>query len=83
MAVRFHPHARERMMERGATEEEAVAAVKGGEPFPAKYGRSGFRRNFTFNAEWRAKYYGTKQLEVYTVQEGEDWLVITMIVRFF
>jgi hypothetical protein len=83
MAVRFHPHARERMMERGATEEEAVAAVECGEPFPAKYGRSGFRRNFTFNAEWRAKYYATKQLEVYTVQEGEDWLVITVIVRFF
>jgi hypothetical protein len=38
------------MIERGATEEEAVAAVEGGEPFPAKYDRSGFRRNFTFTA---------------------------------
>lgn len=83
MAIRFHPHALERMEERGASEDEASAAVEGGERFPAKYERTGFRRNFAFNAEWRGKYYGTKQLEVYAVQEGEDWLVITVIVRYF
>jgi len=31
MAIRFHPHARERMGERGATEEEVRATVKQGE----------------------------------------------------
>ena len=25
----------------------------------------------------------TKQVEVYAVQEGADWLVITVITRFF
>jgi hypothetical protein len=50
MAVRFHPHARERMGERGATEDEVRATVKQGEQFPAKFGRTGFRRNFPFDS---------------------------------
>ena len=83
MAIRFHPHARERMEERGATEDEAAATVEYGEQFPAKYGRKGFRRNFAFDAEWRGKLYGNKQVEVYAVREGKDWVVITVIARYF
>lgn len=83
MTVRFHPHARERMIERGALENEVKATVEQGESFPAKAGRSGFRRNFSFNNHWRGKYYGTKQLEVFAVQEETDWLVITEITRYF
>jgi hypothetical protein len=60
MSVRFHPHALERMEERGATEEEVRATVESGEKFPAKYGRVGFRRNFSFNALWRGRSYQTK-----------------------
>ena len=82
MKVSLHPHARERMHERGATEHEVVSTVEGGERFPAKYGRVGFRRNFAYNAEWRGRSYGTKQVEAIAVEE-EDWLVITVIVRFF
>jgi hypothetical protein len=50
--VRLHPHAKERLIERGATENEVIATVKEGETFPAKYGRTGFRRNFSFNGKW-------------------------------
>ena len=49
MKVDIHPHARERLAERGATEAEVMATVEGGEQFPAKFGRAGFRRNFAFN----------------------------------
>jgi hypothetical protein len=83
MSVRFHPHARERIEERGATEDGATATVEQGEQFPAKYGRMGFRRNFSFDAEWRGRLYGTKQVEVYAVQEGGEWVVTTVIVRHF
>jgi hypothetical protein len=83
MAVRFHLHARERMEERGAAEDEVRATVERGEQFPAKFGRIGFRRNFPFDSEWRGRHYGTKQVEAYAVQEGLDWLVITVIVRYF
>ena len=81
--VRLHPHARERMQESGATEEEIQATVAQGEQFPARFGRTGFRRNFQFDQEWRGRHYRTKQVEVYAVQEGADWLVITVITRYF
>lgn len=83
MAVRFHPHAKERMTERGATEDEVEAAVESGEQFPAKFGRTCFRRNFPYDNEWRNKHYRVKQLEIYAVREGNDWLVITIITRYF
>lgn len=83
MAVRFHRHARERMAERGATEQDVTAVVGEGEQFEAKFGRAGFRRNFVFEKQWRGKYYKTKQVEAYAVREGEDWLVVTVIARYF
>jgi hypothetical protein len=83
MFVRFHPHALERMKERGAAEEEVKAAIEGGEQFSAQFGRTGFRRNFHFDRLWRSKHYQTKQIEVYAVQEDEGWLAITVITRFF
>ncbi len=81
-AVRIHPHARQRMIERGATEEDVVATVRFGERFPVRFGRVGFRRNFPFEAEWRGRFYRTKQVEVIAVDE-EGWLVITVLVRYF
>jgi len=47
--IRIHPHARERMEERGANEEEVVETVRRGERFPTKFGRIGFCRNFPFD----------------------------------
>lgn len=83
MAVRIHPHARERMEERGVTEKEIIATLKKGERFPVKFDRTGFRRNFPFDGEWHGKHYRTKQVEAYAVREGKDWLVITTIARYF
>jgi len=83
MTVRFHAHALERMAERGATRDEVRTTVEQGEQFPAKFGRTGFRRNFLFDDEWRGRRYRTKQVEAYAVQEGVDWLVITVLTRYF
>jgi hypothetical protein len=63
------------MTERGATEDEVVATVLGGEPFPAKFGRSGSRRNFRYGSLWRGRLYATKQLEVFAVEEDDSWVV--------
>ena len=84
MKIRLHPHALERIVERGATEDEVHATVESGERFPAKFGRVGFRRNFVFNSLWRGRSYPTKQIEVYAVEEtSQEWLVITIITRYF
>lgn len=82
MNVAIHPHAARRLIERGATEEEVILAVQTGEQFPAKHGRTGFRRNFVYNGVWRGRTYGTKQIEAVAVPEN-GWLVITVLVKFF
>ncbi len=81
--VRLHPHAKKRLNERGASEQEVISTVETGETFPAKYGRTGFRRNFSFDGTWRGKHYTTKQVEAYAVKEDNDWLVITIVTRYF
>jgi len=81
--IKLHPHAKERLSERGATVEEVVLTVEHGEVFGAKYGRTGFRRNFAFNGLWRGKRYAMKQIEAFAVKEDADWLVITIVTRFF
>lgn len=83
MTVRLHPHAQARLPERGGTEEEVKATVEGGERFGAKYGRIGFRRNFPFDGDWQGKHYANKQVEAYAVAENGDWIVITVIVKYF
>jgi hypothetical protein len=84
----LHAHARERLGERGATEPEVVATIEGGERFPAKFGRTGFRRNSVFDGEWLGRRYSTKQAEVYAVAKEDiakedGWLVTTVLVKFF
>jgi len=71
------------MQERGAEEAEIVATVEHGERFPAKFGRTGFRRNFPFGGTWRGRAYATKQVEAFAVEEGGGWLVLTVVTRYF
>jgi hypothetical protein len=81
--VSFQRAATDRLAERGATEAEVTGTVELGEQFQAKFGRTGFRRNFAFDAQWRGLRYASKQVEAYAVKEGNAWLVITVIVKYF
>ena len=83
MRIEFHPHALERMAERGATEADVIATIESGERFPARSGRHGFRRNLAGEAVWRGKLYHGKQIEVIASPQPGGWLVITVVVRFF
>ena len=83
MKVRLHPHARLRLAERGVSESEICQTIEKGEVFPARFGRTGFRKNFAFGKAWIDKVYSVKQVEVYAVKEDGAWLVITVISKFF
>jgi len=83
MAIMLHPHAKIRAAERGATESEIMVTIEEGERFPVKFGRVGFRRNFPFNGIWGGKHYMVKQVEAYAVQEAGNWIVVTVITRYF
>jgi len=79
----IHPHAEARMQERGATEKEVVDTIQNGEFFTAKFGRLGFRRNFVYKKQWRGKVFNTKQLEVFVVEENKEYVVVTIIAKYF
>jgi uncharacterized protein YuzE len=53
----------------------SAATVAEGEQFPAKYGRTGFRRNFPFKGIWISRSYDNKQVEAYAVEE-DGWLAV-------
>jgi hypothetical protein len=38
---------------------------------------------FVFDGGWRGRRYHMKQIEVYTTWEEDDWLVISVIVKYF
>jgi hypothetical protein len=63
--------------------DEVRSTVEQGESFPAKFGRTGFRRNFAFDNYFRGKYYNIKQIETYAVPDGPDWLIITVLTKYF
>jgi len=71
------------MAQRSATEQEVRITVESGERFEAKFNRIGFRKNFMFENRWLGKQYRTKQVEVYAVREEDDWLIISVITRYF
>ena len=82
MNIYMHPHAMERLLERGATEEEVNMTIKTGERLPARLGRTRFRKSFHFGSTWRGSFYVTKEVEAVAIPEGEDWLVITVVTRY-
>jgi len=81
ISVIIHPHALERMKERGATPEEVKDTILNGEKFPAKFERSAFRGNFVYNNYWNGTFYNNKQIEAIAVEENYKWIVITIIVN--
>lgn len=83
MKITIHPHARDRMIQRGAVDKEVEDTILLGEKFEAKFGREGFRHNFSFEGYWGENYYNVKQLEVFAVFENDGYTVITIITKYF
>ena len=81
--VVIHPHAKARAAERGTTEFEIADVVETGEVFPAKYGRTGFRKTIIYNDLWQGVHYYAKQIECFAMYEQEDWIVISLLIKYF
>ncbi len=81
--IEIDPHAMLRAEQRGTNETQIVETVRFGEKFPARDGRTGFRRNFTFAGMHNGTYYETIQLMVIAQKMPNGWLVITVITKFF
>jgi hypothetical protein len=83
MKVKFHPHAIQRMGERGATQLQVTNTVLTGPSSPAKFGRTRFRKAFPFNAQWNSKYYASKQIDAFAAKMSYGWFVISVIVKYY
>ena len=83
MHIELHPHASERLSERGATPAEVIDTVLHGERFPAKFNRMGFRKVFVYNGIWRDQTYSHKEVEAIAVEIPTGLLVLTVITRYF
>ncbi|MGB9006647.1 MAG: DUF4258 domain-containing protein [Candidatus Aminicenantales bacterium] len=83
MAIIFHPHALQRMDERGVTRAEVRRTLEIGQKCPARFGRRKYEMSFSYRDIWRSKFYEHKHLEVYCVDEEKDTLVITVVVKYF
>ena len=84
MKVTLHPHAVQRLSERGATRDEVVYTVKHGASEPAKFGRTKFTHTFAYNRKWLGAHYRRKTIEAFAAEDDHgDWVVVTIVVKFF
>ncbi|MGB9715369.1 MAG: DUF4258 domain-containing protein [Thermodesulfovibrionales bacterium] len=82
MNLFFIEHARERMSQRGATEEEVLRVLNKGVEVKAKKGRKAKELVFDYNREWLGNFYPQKKIVVIFVEENSEIVVITVKVYY-
>jgi hypothetical protein len=76
-------NAKQQAIERGTTLAEITQTSMNGRRKPAKFGSFQFIKTFGFNTDWKGKYYNTKQVEVIAKRIKANWLVITVITKYY
>lgn len=79
----FTKHARERMRERGAREEDIRQAIWIGRREPARHGHSLYCLNLEFNQEWDGRFYKIQQVAPVVAEERDRFVVITVYTFYF
>jgi hypothetical protein len=83
MKVKIHPHAAQRIRERGTAVRQVRETDLKGSPSAAKFGRTKFVRVFAFGRIWNRKRYAKQQIEAFAAIIPDGWLVVTVIVKYF
>jgi hypothetical protein len=83
MVVEISDHAKEQMVERGASEAEVLLAIEKGESESVRKNRKLFRKNFQFNGSWRGRQYNIKQVAPIVAYKGDKLIVVTVYVFYF
>jgi hypothetical protein len=71
-----------RAEERGTNEAEIRDVLTTGFVIPAKYGKMGRAKVYSFNRVRHGKFYREKRVEVFYLQEGDDLITVTAYVFF-
>lgn len=83
LPVVFTKHARQRMRERGAREDDVMEAIRIGEREEAQRGLVQFRLNLEFHREWDGRYYGVQQVLPIVAEEPDRLVVVTVYTFYF
>ncbi len=81
--ISFDSHTRSRMALRGASEEEAVTAIREAKWEGAKKNRLQCRKSFPYRKQWNGKTYNTKQVKVIFEELENEIIVDTVYVFYF
>jgi len=79
----FTTHARQRLRERGASEEDVVEAIRIGLKETAQRGLFQYRINLEYKREWDGKYYDVQQVLPVVAEEKDRIIVVTVYVFYF
>ena len=79
----FTRHAREKMLDRGVSEEDVTKAVCVGRREAARHELWQYCINLQFNRRWSGKYYGIKQVIPVIAEEEERYVVVTVYAFYF
>jgi hypothetical protein len=82
MKIKFIEHARERMTERGASEEEVRKVLLFGTDIEAKRGRKAREMILLYGEKWMGRVYPEKKIVVIYKKEKDEILVITVKVFY-
>jgi hypothetical protein len=82
MKIKFVEHAKERMKERGTSEEEVKEVLLLGADISAKKGRKAKEKIFEYGKEWLGKVYSQKKVMVIYTEENDEVVVITVKVFY-
>lgn len=82
MEIQIDPHTLERAEERGTNENEIMDVIHTGFTIPAKYGRTGKAKVYSFKQMCINKYYEQKRVEVYYNIEGNKIITVTVYVFY-
>jgi len=79
----FTNHARRRMADRGAREEDVINAIRSGRREAAQRGLFLYRLNVEFQREWDGKYYAVQQVAPVVAVEPGRIVVVTVYTFYF
>jgi hypothetical protein len=76
-------HARQRMLERGVSEQDAIEAIRNGEREAAQRGLVLCRLNLEFRREWDGRHYAIQQVAPVIAVEPDRIVVVTVYAFYF
>ena len=83
LPIEISRHARQQMQERGVEQAEVIAAIREGQPEPARKNRTMYRKNFQFDGVWRGRRYRIKQVAPVVAKESDRLVVVTVYAFYF